>query len=65
MRILVKWILRKYGYPPDLQDGVIARFVRKITLRARNTSIPTSTHRLSDSVSRCPANTELFDGSSG
>ena len=45
--------------------GVIARFVRRITLRARNTSIPTSTHRLSDSVSRCPANTELFGGSSG
>ena len=45
--------------------GVIARFVRRITLRARNTSIPTSTHRLCDSVSRCPAYSELFGGLAG
>jgi type I restriction enzyme R subunit len=23
MRVLVKRILRKYGYPPDLQDGAV------------------------------------------
>ena len=23
MRVLVKKILRKYGYPPDLQDGAV------------------------------------------
>ena len=42
-----------------------ARFVRRITLRARNTSIPASTHRLCDSVSRCPAYSELFGGLTG
>ena len=31
-------------------------------LRPRNTSIPTSMHRLCDSVSRCPAYPELFGG---
>ena len=51
--------------PPLRLRGVIARFVRRITLRNRNTSMSTSTHRLGDSVSRCPAYCELFSGSSG
>ena len=42
--------------------GVITRFVRRITLRARNSSSPPSTHRLCDSVSRWPAYPELFGG---
>ena len=45
--------------------GVIARFVRRITLRARRPSVSTSPLRFCDSVSRCPANAELFCGSSG
>ena len=45
--------------------GVIARFVRRITLRDRRASVSTSTQRLCDSVSRCPANAKLFCGSSG
>ena len=57
-------LARELGLPL-LQVGVIARFVRRITLRARNTSIPTSTHRLCDSVSRCPAYSELFGGLTG
>ena len=43
--------------------GSIARFVCRITLRDRRTSVSTSTQRLCDSVSRCPANAELFCGS--
>ena len=46
-------------------EGVIARFVRRITLRARRPSVSTSPLRFCDSVSRCPANAELFCGSSG
>ena len=45
--------------------GIIARFVRTITLRDRRASVSTSTQRLCDSVSRCPANDELFCGWSG
>ena len=62
---------QKYGFGrlaelgERLVGGVIARFVRRITLRPRNTSIPTSTHRLCDSVSRCPAYSELFGGLAG
>ena len=48
--------------PGETEKGVNARFVRRITLRARNTSIPPSTHRLCDSVSRWPAYSELLGG---
>jgi type I restriction enzyme R subunit len=29
LRVLVKKILRKYGYPPDLQDEAVQRVLRK------------------------------------
>ena len=29
MRVLVKRILRKYGYPPDLQDGAVQTVLRQ------------------------------------
>ena len=38
---------------------------RRITLRDRRPSVSTSPLRFCDSVSRCPANAELFCGSSG
>ena len=43
--------------------GIIARFVRRITLKDRRSTVSTSTHRLCDPVSRCPANAEMFCGS--
>ena len=46
-------------------QGVIARFVRRITLRTRNRPVSLSTHRVRDSVSRCPAYSELFGGLAG
>ena len=45
--------------------GVVARFVRRITPRARTGSVSTSTHGLGDSVSRCPTYSELFGGLTG
>ncbi len=29
MRVLVKRILRKYGYPPDLQDAAVQTVLRQ------------------------------------
>jgi type I restriction enzyme R subunit len=29
MRVLVKRILRKYGYPPDLQDAAVQNVLRQ------------------------------------
>ena len=45
--------------------GGIARFVRRITLRDRRPSVSTVTAPLLRFCSRCPANAELFCGSSG
>ena len=61
-------IQRRVRVSEPLRAGVvggIARFVRRITLRDRRPSVSTSPLRLCDSVSRCPANAELFCGSSG
>ena len=50
---------------PAATLGVVARFVRRITPRARTGSVSTSTHGLGDSVSRCPTYSELFGGLTG
>ena len=50
---------------PAATLGVVARFVRRITLRVRTGSVSTSTHGLGDSVSRCPTYSELFGSLTG
>ncbi|HEY0271280.1 MAG TPA: type I restriction enzyme endonuclease domain-containing protein [Sphingomonas sp.] len=34
MRVLVKRILRKYGYPPDLQDAAVQTVIQQAELLA-------------------------------
>ena len=54
--VSTRFIARQPRRAGTALDGVIGRFVRRITLRDRRTSVSTSPHRLCDPVSRCSAN---------
>lgn len=47
MRVLVKSLLRKYGYPPDFQDAAVRPQMREV-LQARNILIEQSVTRSLD-----------------
>ena len=41
MRVLVKRILRKYGYPPDMQDSAVQTVLRQAEAASSTWSTPT------------------------
>jgi type I restriction enzyme R subunit len=40
MRVLVKRILRKYGYPPDLQDAAVQTVLQQAEALSSTWSMP-------------------------
>jgi type I restriction enzyme R subunit len=55
MRVLVKRILRKYGYPPDLQDTAVQTVLQQAEALSSGWSVSGGFHVVSCGTRHCPA----------